>query len=356
MVEIYTELMNEIERYRKMRLDRISDRTLENQVFVITNFARWLTRKNIKNFNEVDSELIETYINDINERSNKKRTGSSKEQYRIILRLFYRKMYDKGEIVEKIERYKSSSKHKIQTIDDIITPKDIEEAFKNPMTYPIRTKALILGLYESNARAGEFLDLKIKDVKFQNGITTFRIKSEKRRDNISIREVDCELCTPLIKDWLKIGHPETHNPEAPLWVALGNKGKGKPLGYAGLYKLCLDVLGKTPHHLRHSRSTFLALNGASEIQLMSHGGWNRPDMVYHYTKMAKRRAGKSIGIQNGNVHEDITAEMQGEFKDVSDWQKQQVEYDEMKQKIDRLEEAIRQLVEIPTVKEFMENK
>jgi integrase len=350
---IYTELENDIEKYIKKRKDTVSDRTLKNQVTLLNNYAKFLTKNKIKNFKKVKENNIRDFLD-------LKLTGATKEAYRIVIRLFYNKMYDKRSLIDKIEKIKNDSKHKIQTLDDIITPKDIEEVFRKPMQYPIRDKAVLLSLWESNARAGEFLDLKVKDIKFKNGITTFKLTCEKRRDNILIREIDCELCTPYLRDWLKIGHPQPNNPEAPLWVALGKGKRGKPLGYMGLYYICKAAFNKSPHHLRHSRSTYLALNGASEIQLMGHGGWSHPTMVYHYSKMASRRAGKSIGIKNGNGEADIIKDMEAEFKDVSDWQKQQMEYNEMKQRMERLEEAILQLTENPDIKkaivEMMKNK
>lgn len=346
MVELYKPLLQEVEKWKKLRISRVANTTIEYQRLILMDYAKYLTNSQINDFQKANKDIIERYLQS-------KNTGSTKKVYYIVIRAFYDRMYDMRELVNKIENFKSDTKARIQSPEDIITPKDISEAMKGKLQFPVRDKAILITLWESNARANEFLALKIKDVSINDNITTLKIKCEKRRDSTDTRLVDCEMCTPYLQDWLTLNHPNADNPEAPLWIALGYKLYGKPLGYMGLRNICLRALNRTPHIFRHSRSTYLALKGASETQLMSHGGWNRPDMVYHYTKMAQKTAGKSIGLKNGNNETDldntanIVKKMQGEFKSISNFQEQKTQLTELTAKVTKMEN------EMSTQKDFI---
>jgi integrase len=138
-----------------------------------------------------------------------------------------------------------------------------------------RDRALVLVFYESGARVGELLPLKMKQVAFDDygAVLLVRGKTGDRR----IRLV---LSSPALANWINI-HPLREDPEANVWLSLSTNNDGHPLGYRGLYKLFQELAAKAqirkkvnPHSFRHARATHLA-SKLTEQQLKMLFGWTQ---------------------------------------------------------------------------------
>jgi len=121
----------------------------------------------------------------------------------------------------------------------------------------------VLVSYESGARIGELLNMRIKDVTFDDlgAVTMVTGKTGDRR----IRLV---ASAPALAEWIN-SHPERENQEAFVW----------PIGYRAVDKLFKGLARKakikkriTPHLFRHSRATHLATK-LTEQQLKQLMGW-----------------------------------------------------------------------------------
>ena len=136
----------------------------------------------------------------------------------------------------------------------------------------IRDKALVLTLYESGLRAGEFLDLKIRDVEIDQYGVILRV-SGKTGD----RRIRIISAAPALLEWLN-HHPRKGDPEARVF---GRSPDYRRMSYVALRKI-LRKLGEKagirknihPHLFRHSRATHLARH-LTESQLNQFFGWSQ---------------------------------------------------------------------------------
>jgi site-specific recombinase XerD len=141
-----------------------------------------------------------------------------------------------------------------------------------------RDRALVFSTYESGARCGEILGIKIRDVEFDQ----FGAVLHLNRGKTGERRVRLIECVPEIRLWLSM-HPDRNNPEAPLWVWL--RGGRRVLSRNG-FEVLLQKLGERaklnkhihPHLLRHTRATHLA-NVLTEAQMRVFFGWSGPSRM-----------------------------------------------------------------------------
>lgn len=162
--------------------------------------------------------------------------------------------------------------------EELLTPEEIKKMVQ--VADNTRDKAIIMLLYESGARKGEFMQLKIKHVDIRESdkkkfgfITIPQGKTESRK-------IPIIYSMPYLLNWLN-SHPNRDDPNAPLFITLGSY-LGQAFGEDGL-KRRLVILGKRagikkkiyPHLLRHSRLTELAKE-LTEQELKKFAGWT-PD-------------------------------------------------------------------------------
>ncbi len=163
----------------------------------------------------------------------------------------------------KKNRYKLPEE--MLTEDDV---KKIIDACEHP-----RDKALCALLWETGARIGEIGNARIKSVEFANGEGWITLQGK-----TGMRRVLLISSVPYLRQWLSI-HPQRDNPEAPLFVMIGTRNRGKAITYASVTRLLRKVMKKAgikkrcnPHLWRHSRATYLA-KYLTEAQLCSVMGW-----------------------------------------------------------------------------------
>ena len=111
---------------------------------------------------------------------------------------------------------------------DILTEEEIDNLIKSS-EHP-RDKAFISMLYELGARIGEIGNLKIKDITRDE--YSYLIDLNGKTGHRTPRIV---MSDPHITTWLN-QHPFRDNPEAPVWVKIGNKDINK-LSYTSLTKI-----------------------------------------------------------------------------------------------------------------------
>jgi len=173
-----------------------------------------------------------------------------------------------------------------------------------------RDKALVSLLYESGARMGEFLALKIKHISWEK----FGAKLSIPEGKTGARKIPIIESVGYLKSWLD-NHCDHNNPEAWLWVSVSNNGSnGNRLDYntirfmlrrcgvrAGLgemevresqgeKKTSYEVYeGKdvNPHAFRHARATHLTKKGMNEIMMCKFFGWAQGSkMPSHYSHIS----------------------------------------------------------------------
>jgi integrase len=129
----------------------------------------------------------------------------------------------------------------------------------------IRNKALIYTLFESGARIGELLNLKINEVEFDSyGAVLIINKGKTGSRRIRI----CGKAAEYLKEWIYVNHPDK-KPDSKVF----------PVTYRALSK-ALKLIAKkaglnkriTFHMFRHGRATELA-SKLTEMELDIFMGW-----------------------------------------------------------------------------------
>jgi len=170
----------------------------------------------------------------------------------------------------------------------------------------IRNKAIISALYESGARASEFLGLNIGSLK-QDKYSYMIVVSGKTGD----RPIRLIKSIPYITQWLAV-HPFKDDPNAPLWVSNSTRSPEKARFDVNNLNRLLKKSSKQagfkkniyPHLMRHSRLTELAKT-LTEAELRLFAGWGKDsDMVETYVHLSHRDLDKAILKQEGLLEEE----------------------------------------------------
>lgn len=229
-----------------------------------------------KPFNEITKKDIEEIVIWINDSYNNFWT---KRDFKIELKIFFRWIkegqgleFQKHEYPKEVRWISTGKKNNQRKLPkDMLTSDEIKELANH--TNNLRDRAFILSLYETGARIGELLDVKIKDVEFDRYGSLINLNGK-----TGPRKIRILASSPAISNWL-MEHPKRTDREAPLFSGIWSKKRGKPIGYQTYRKMLREVAEKTglkkpvnPHNFRHSRSTELA-KMFTESQLCEYLGW-----------------------------------------------------------------------------------
>ena len=214
--------------------------------------------------------------------SHKEWSVSTKHTYKTIIKKFYKWLIigdgyrDVQGFPEKINWLNTSIRSKDQprvNASDILTEGDIEKLL-TAAEHP-RDKAFISMLYELGARIGEIGSLKIKDISRDK--YSFIVDLDGKTGHRTPRIV---VSDPYLSSWLNM-HPFRNNPNAPLWIMLGDRNKNDKMNYAAFRALVLRLKVRAkikkrvyPHLFRHTRVTHLLRNKQiNESQAKVYFGW-----------------------------------------------------------------------------------
>ena len=262
-----------IEANRKLILAFARDLQAENitelRISKYINLLRHLSALLAKSFEKVTVTDVKSVVADIN---GSEYSAWTKNDYKVTLKKFYkwlRKLPDDQEPAETSWIKTGHPKNGILP-EELLTEDDIGKLAKAAENS--RDRAFVECVYETGGRIGELLNLRRKHVQFDN-IGAVLIFSGKTGD----RRVRLITTAPALSQWM-LDHP-SEDPEAPLWVTLGDRNHGAPLDY-GAARYALQSLAEkakikkriNPHSFRHARASYLA-NHLTEQQLGQYLGW-----------------------------------------------------------------------------------
>lgn len=253
---------------------------LESQKAYLTNLRLLLKYFN-KDMEDIKDKDINNYLAFLEDKYKPKTITERKKFLLLYFEYYFQK--DKKDIplikdivIKRIKNYKIP--------EELPTPEQIKKMVQ--VADNLRDKAMIILLYETAARKGEFMQLKIKDIHWPNrdikknkfcSITI--INAKKKPGEVETRTLPIIYSIPHLINWFN-SHPNRDDPNAPLFITLGSY-LGRPLGEDGL-KERVHILAKRagikikiyPHIFRHARLTALTAE-LTDQELKQFAGWDK---------------------------------------------------------------------------------
>ncbi|MEM5782539.1 MAG: site-specific integrase [Candidatus Aenigmatarchaeota archaeon] len=222
-----------------------------------------------KDFNEATKEDFENLVIKIN---NSDYSENTKSDFKKILKFYVRWLkFDslEGKYPEAVEWIKTSrKKNKEKVPEQILTKEEIE--LMASKTNNLMEKAFVLCLYESGCRISEFLNIKLKDINFDDYGAVIFVTGKTGWRRVRILDYSRDLL-----NWID-SHPKKTDNESYLWINSKNLKRIDPSSaYFILKKLGRKAGIKkayNPHSFRHARATHLA-NVLTEAQMKAYFGW-----------------------------------------------------------------------------------
>jgi len=218
----------------------------------------------------------------------------TKLDFKVTVKRFYKWLNGGEEYPECVRWIKTGSKLSNEKIPDaLLTEEEVKKAIGACRNS--RDRALLSALWESGCRVSELLTLHIGHVAIEETITRITVHGK-----TGMRRIPLLDSTPYLVEWLD-DHPFKEEPNAPLWVGIGNPGRGRRLEYGAFRKMLRETARRVdikkdvnPHNFRHSRATFLAKH-LTEAQMNQYFGWVRgSDMPATYVHLSGRDIDESI--------------------------------------------------------------
>ncbi len=241
---------------------------------------------------------------------------SSKEARLVVIRKFYKWLSGEKEpeVVRDLKIRGQKAKGKARNSlhpKDLLSEKEVQAMIQ--LTPGPRNKALIALLWDSGARLGEILPLRVGDItahpQYQDALrVNFR---ESKTDTRELALFDCRF---WLTKWLA-EHPLAQEEDAPLFPAQGSM---KPLSEVRLRRIVKKAAEKAKaqgliptdkrvfiHLFRHSRSTDLLMKGYSETKLKQRQGWDmNTRMIARYAHLSQKAAQEEDARLHGAIQEE----------------------------------------------------
>jgi integrase len=250
-----------------------------------------------KPFRECSKEDIQHFINYLEDNGYRL---TSQLTYKSVIKQFFKVVYGNNEYypdaVKWIRLKASKDKQREEeqlSYDQFLTEDEVRLLIDTANT--IQRKALIAVCYETGARPEELLNLRIKDILFDNkgAKVILRGKTVERVTRVIVY-------VSLLKQWLSI-HPFKHDPNAYLWLSESSNCKWKPISLQSADVMFREVMKKAGiqkrprlYILRHSRATHLA-NKLTEAQMCAYFGWQLgTKVVQRYIHLAGVRTDDAL--------------------------------------------------------------
>jgi len=221
-----------------------------------------------KPYKQMDKKDITDFLNSV-------QNDATKELYKVLLKRFYRWLYGlkRGHYPEQVDWVRCHTVKTKVTKDKLLTPEELKRLILHAPT--TRDKAFIATHWEAGDRPSEHLSLKIGSCEQKDFGFILHIQASKTQT----RSIPIHQTASYLAQWLN-EHPYRDNPEAPLWINIGKKAFGEPLGRIGAYLMLRKVKRRagikkplSSKWLRHGRLTDLAKK-VREPQLKAIAGWS----------------------------------------------------------------------------------
>ena len=270
-----------------------ADGLSKTRICKITYTIRYLARYLGKPFPQATKLDIQGVVGKLER--NERYSEWTKYDFKVIMRKFYKWVGGNDEVYPDMVKWvKPKLKNMKRMLPDNLLTEDEVKRMAECADHP-REKAFVFTLYESGCRIGEILSLRLRNVQFDEFGAILRV-SGKTGD----RRVRVVASAPLLASWMDI-HPETSDPESPLWAGRAKRWSKDNFGYQPALIRLKQMAERAgikrriyPHLFRHSRATALA-NKLTEAQMKEHFGWVQgSDMASIYVHLSGRDVDEAL--------------------------------------------------------------
>lgn len=305
------ESLRKLELYHQGKGHKLT--TMRNQLREARDLGLWLmAEKGHARYEEAGGEDLEKYM-----ASMYKRPLSSRTLARNVIRTVYWLLEGSGKGKKKVVPEKAElepPKDDGQDLNPAKVPYYLEaekhvKAMIEALDHP-RDRAIVALCFDSGARKGELAGLRIRDLALEREYGRCTLEKSKT----TYRAVVVTRAVPYIQTWMAM-HPTQGEPDASLWVAIGNRTEGQPLGRRGLEYVITRAAERagvpwSTHDLRHARATECAQLGWNETKMRQFFGWKRKSLmpsVYTHIIMADvdRQVLEDAGLEEAEEREPV---------------------------------------------------
>lgn len=275
--ELSEENVKLIKRYdRTLVNESLADATRSKNLAIILSLTRLLE----KDWIHTTKEDMENLVFNVNKKfsGNGQETNTTVDHKKILkrfyrwLRLGTRNFVEVGDPPETKWIKPKYVQDKIVR-ENLISEEDLERLLR-ACGGNQRDRAFVHCHIEAGTRPGEILNLRIKHVKFDKYGAVLHVDGKTGPRSVRLIKSTPDLANYLDK------HPFKDDPDAPLWIMIGNTTYGKPMTYAAARKRIIGIgdkanLGKRVYLnlFRHSEATTTA-NFLTEAQMRKRHGWS----------------------------------------------------------------------------------
>lgn len=211
--------------------------------------------------------------------------------FKISLKAFYKWLSGGEEYPTCVKHLKSTQfKEPRVTENDVLTLEDVSKmagAASNK-----RDEAFIWTLFETGARAGELLDVRVKDVAFdeRGAVVTLRSEKQSKASFRKTRRTRVYWGASALAEWMN--SLVDKGPESIVWVSI-IQGEQRPVKMTSLWRITNLIAQRagikkpmSAHVFRHARATELARKMSDEA-MRQYFGWSHGSQmpsVYSHLK------------------------------------------------------------------------
>lgn len=259
--------------------------TITNYENDIKEFLEFLNRENVDNIENVNYSLVRFYLMDLYD---KKFSRNSVSRKLSSLRSFFKYLHMEN-IVSANPFSLVSSPKKEKKLPKFLYNDDIEKIFNVPnlnSSLGQRDMLILELLYDTGIRVSELVNIKLKDIDFDNkGI---RILGKGNKERIVLYGSYAE---DILDEYINYGRKEILKEKSSEYLILNAKGqnitsRGVRLILDNIIKKACLKVHISPHTLRHTFATHLLENGADLLtvkELLGHSSLSSTGIYTHVT-------------------------------------------------------------------------
>jgi len=281
-ITLNTKSMEELAKvHQKLVLKGYSEHTLRNYKHELATFFKYFENFDLK---KLDKEKIESYIFYLIE---KYKISESKQNTAInAIKFYYEQVLNLPREYYDIQRPK-----KQKSLPNVLSQEEVLALINYPKN--IKHKAVLYTIYSCGLRVSELLNLRIKDIRSDDGYVFIKgAKGKKDRHTVL-----SENLLIVLREYFK-----KHKPS--YWLFEGRDGgKYSAKSVQAIFRKAQQGSGanpwSTPHTLRHSFATHLLENGENlrNIQIMlGHDSSKTTEIYTHVINVSNKKIRNPLDI------------------------------------------------------------